>query len=103
MSFNGTEGEFIEMEEASGLTKAWRDGDNGPIKGGFLGKEKLEKLLAQPGAMGIRIYFGQDPTSGEKNVVLAAADAAGNDMTDLLLDRALPNPPFSGISNGLNS
>jgi hypothetical protein len=53
--------------------------------------------------MGIRIYFGQDPTSGEKNVVLAAADAAGNDMTDLLLDRALPNPPFSGISNGLNS
>ncbi|MFT6983702.1 MAG: hypothetical protein ACJAUD_002481, partial [Crocinitomicaceae bacterium] len=80
----------------------WRDGDNGPIKGGFLGKEKLEKLLAQPGAMGIRIYFGQDPTSGEKTVALVAAGEDENDMTDLILDKALPCPYTCGGVNGLN-
>jgi hypothetical protein len=103
MSFNGTEGEFIEMGEASGLTKAWRDGDNGPIKGGFLGKDKLNELLAQPGAMGIRIYFGQDPASGEKTLALVAAGENENDMTELILDHIKPCPSKCGDSNPLNS
>ncbi|MFT6443493.1 MAG: hypothetical protein ACJASQ_004075 [Crocinitomicaceae bacterium] len=103
MSFNGTEGEFIPMSEASELTKAWRDGDNGPIKGGFLGKDKLNKLLAQPGAMGIRIYFGQDPTNGEKTVALVAAGEDENDMLDLILDTIVPCPSICGGKNGMNS
>ena len=41
MSFDGKEGEFIEMDEASAMTLAYQNGDNGPIKGGFLGKDKF--------------------------------------------------------------
>ena len=103
MSFDGKEGEFIEMDEASAMTLAYQNGDNGPIKGGFLGKDKLNELLAQPGAMGIRIYFGQDPASGEKTVALVAADENENDMTELILDRSRPCPIFCSSPNRLNN
>ena len=103
MSFNGTEGEFIEMSEASGMTSDWQNGGNGPVKGGFLGVDKINELLAQPGAVGIRIYFGLDSASGEKTVALVAADAAENDITNLILDRWKPCPPKCGNPNGLNN
>ena len=102
MAFDGTEGEFIPMSEATEMTSTYQGGPNGDVKGGFLGKDKINELLQQPGAMGIRIYFGVDE-NGDKTVVLAAADADENDMTSLLLDRWKPCPPRCGTSNGLNN
>ncbi|NRA10907.1 MAG: hypothetical protein HRT57_03005 [Crocinitomicaceae bacterium] len=102
MAFNGTEGEFIDMEEAADMTSGWRNGDNGDKKGGFLGREKLEQLLAQTDAQGIRIYFGVDPADGKKTLVLVAADSEENDITDLILDRSAGCPRNCGVGNDLN-
>lgn len=104
MAFNGNEGEFISIDKGGQLTAAWRGGGNGDIKGGFLGKDKIQELLDQSGAMGIRIYFGQD-TRGDKTVVLVAADADENDIlaNNLVLDQIVPCPNRCGAPNELNS
>ena len=102
MAFDGTEGEFIPMSEATAMTSAYQTGGNGDVKGGFLGKDKINQLLEQSGAMGIRIYFAEDE-NGHKTVALAAADADENDITALVLDKWKPCPPRCGNSNGLNN
>ena len=101
MAFDGREGEWINMETASVMTKDWREGGNGAIKGGFFGREKLEALLAQSGAEGIRIYYGVNDQD-QNSLVLVAADAEENDMTDKILDTMRPCPIFCGSGNGLN-
>ena len=102
MAFNGNEGEWINIEEGAGLTRAWRDGGNGPIKGGFLGKDKLQELLDEPGSEGIRMYFGVNE-DGEKTLVCVAADADENDLLEKILDRTILCPTICGDSNSLNS
>jgi hypothetical protein len=102
MSFNGTEGEFIETGEAADMTAGWRNGDNGDKKGGFFGREKLEQLLAQSDAQGVRIYFGVDPVDGKKTLVLVAANSDEDDITDLILDRGPGCPKNCGSGNSLN-
>jgi hypothetical protein len=115
MSFNGTEGEFITLEEGADLTAAWRNGGHGPMKGYFYGKEKLQELIDGE-SEGIRIYFGQtvkgDPTlvlvgvdANENDIIGATVNvgmgsAAGGSASGKILDRGvLPG----GNSNGLNS
>lgn len=104
MAFNGTEGEFISIEEGAAMTKAWRDGGNGEIKGVFFGKEKLDALLNQAGAEGIRMYFAEN-NKGQKTLVLVGADANENDILvdELILDFGAPCPPKSSNANPLNS
>lgn len=105
MGFNGKEGEYITLTEAETLTAAWRNGSNGDIKGGFFGKDKLQYLLDESGSAGIRMYFGET-TSGEKTLVLVAADADKNDIITAegakILDRMVLCPPDCGTGNGLN-
>ncbi len=64
------------------------------IKGGFLARNAFEKLLAQPGVIGIRIYYAQ-LDDGTPTFVLVGVDANGKDMNSgLLLERIWPCPPF---------
>ncbi len=103
MAFNGTEGEFISIDEAGQMTAAWRNGGNGDIKGVFFGKEKLEALLNQDGAVGIRMYFAEN-TKEEVALVLVGVEADQNDIvTGQILDRGTYCPDVCGASNPLNS
>jgi hypothetical protein len=105
MSFDGTEGKFINVETAGAMTKKYREGahsGNGHTIAHFLGKEKLRQLLDQNGSMGLRIYYAKD-TNGEPQIVVVAADQDENDMLDLVLDMSLLCPNRCSKPNALNS
>jgi hypothetical protein len=64
------------------------------INGGFFARGAFEKILAQPGAVGIRYYYAQND-DGTPTVVLVGVDAKGQDMqTGAIMDRMIPCPPY---------
>lgn len=106
MSFNGNEGTVISKEEGGALTKAYRDANAGEanlILAHFLGINKINQILTQPGCMGIRTYYGIDST-GKKSIVMVGVDANENDLVNgIVLDKATNCPPYCGSDNILNS
>jgi hypothetical protein len=104
MSFNGSEGAFITLEEGAAMTANYRNTiQPGEVIGVFMGKEKIEKILEQPSCVGIRFYFAINE-KGEKTLVLVGTDANKNDIVDgLIADNAIPCPSGCGESNLLNS
>jgi hypothetical protein len=104
MSFNGNEGEFVTLNDASRWTANYRNTiQPGDVIAEFLGKEKILELLSQEGCVGIRIYYGINDY-GKKNVSLVGADANQNDIEDgLLIDKGEFCPPFCSKRNALNS
>jgi hypothetical protein len=75
--FKGTEG--ASMPEA--LIKKWiqKHQDHHIVKGHFFGRDIINKILGQPGCMGIRIYHAINDNA-EKTLVLIGADDRGKDM-----------------------
>jgi hypothetical protein len=64
------------------------------IKGGFFGRNAFDKILAQPGVVGIRYYYAQTD-DGQPTLVLVGVDGKGQDVvTGLIMERALPCPPW---------
>ena len=58
MSFNGNEGEFVTLSDASRWTANYRNTiQPGDVIAEFQGKEKLLELLNQEGCVGIRFYY----------------------------------------------
>lgn len=101
MSFNGKEGGIISLQDGAAMTARYRTNFPTQIKARFFGKEILEKILNQSGAMGIRMYFAQN-ANNEMELVICAADANENDMLDMVGDMALSCPSRCGIQNNLN-
>ncbi len=99
MAFTGKENHDITLEEGKKYisnfnTKMAAANKTEFKKGGFFGKDAIEKLLAQDGAVGLRYYYGEDE-DGNENLVLVAADADQNDMTQgLMIEKSRPCPPF---------
>jgi len=102
MSFNGTEGSPITLAQGKTLTANYRRACPNTTKGVFIGMDHINDLLAQTGAKGIRVYFGNDSVTGN-TVVMVAADGSENDILDLIIDCGKPSPPNSGSANDLNS
>lgn len=102
MSFNGTEGGQITLQQGADLTAQYRAENPNEIKGHFFGREILTQLLQQNGCKGIRMYYGVDKT-GKKELVLVGADANEDDILDLVADLSLPCPGVCGNANVLNS
>lgn len=102
MSFDGTEGTFISLSDGAELTGKFRDTYPSQRKAIFFGKDKLQTLIDQTDAMGIRIYFGMD-TDGKMELVLVAADGNENDILERILDCGLSCPTHCSSSNDLNS
>ncbi len=103
MSFNGTEGGPITLAQGKALTACYRRACPNTTKGVFIGKDHINDLLAQTGAKGIRVYFGNDSVTGSNTIVMVAADANENDILDLIIDTGKQSPPYSGNANDLNS
>lgn len=102
MSFNGTEGAPIGIDEAAQLTANWRNTNPGQAIAHFIGRDNVEALLNQEGAMGIRIYYGISD-DGEMKPIFVAASSDENDMLDLAIDFTLPCPNRCSSANPLNS
>lgn len=79
MAFNGKEGNPITLDQAKRWTKRYRDDNKGAVKAHFYGCEQLQKLLKEPGCMGIRIYYAIDDR-GKKRLVLVGANAKQNNL-----------------------
>ncbi|MEZ4803914.1 MAG: hypothetical protein R2852_00095 [Bacteroidia bacterium] len=104
MSFTGSEDHSITLPEAAALTKNYRDANPpGVTIGHFFGMDAINSILAQPGCVGIRIYYAQD-TLGDKKLVLTGVDAAENDMyTGELAEFSVKCPTSCSSANPLNS
>jgi hypothetical protein len=101
MAFNGSEGEFITLNEGADLTGEFRSSNPTQPLAYFFGREKLEELLAQDNCMGIRIYFGEK--NNTLQLVLVSANDNQDDLLDKILDRGGPFPPRTSSTNALNS
>ena len=102
MAFNGTEGGEITLAAGAALTAEYRRLNPDERKGHFFGKDILNEILEQEGCMGIRMYYGVD-VNGDKELVIVGANAAENDMTELVGDLSAPCPNACGKANDLNS
>ncbi len=104
MPFTGSENHDITLAEAAALTLNYRNANPpGTTIAHFFGMDAINSILAQPGCVGIRIYYGQE-LNGEKKIVLCGVDAAENDMYNGdLAQHALTCPAICGIANPLNS
>jgi len=101
--FTGNENQDISLTAASALTKAYREAYPGQLLGHVFVKKILQDILAQTDCVGIRVYYGLD-VNGQKELVLAGVNAAGDDICNGVLgDRSFKSPPYSGATNSLNS
>jgi len=102
--FTGGENHNISLDEASTMTKLYRQ--SLPVasrKGGFFGRDAIESVLAQADCVGIRYYHGIN-SKGEPVIILVGTDANEDDLVNgLLLEFAIPCPNQCGASNSLNS
>lgn len=105
-TFNGTEGGPIPLSTA----KKWTVNYRATIKPGeteahFFGAEFVQRVLNE--GVGIRVYYAVDD-SGKKQLLLVGVDGEGNnilpkeeasaasggDEDPIIVDQALPCPPF---------
>jgi|GEM_PF-1906401 len=85
-SFNGTEGDPISLTDAKQWAANYRDKNPGSTQAHFFGSAIIKQILAEPGCVGIRMYYTID-NKGQKQIVLVGADADGNNL--------LPSPSSS--------
>jgi hypothetical protein len=65
----------------------------------YFGKDKVDKILAQPGCVGVRMYYGKN-TNGKSGIILTGVDAKRNDILPVTI--AGPTtlcPPYCGGGN----
>ncbi|HMH20687.1 MAG TPA: hypothetical protein VK563_02870 [Puia sp.] len=72
-------GEEISHEMAADFIKSYANAYPDEVKHFGMGKIILEKMLAQPGCVGMRFYNGINE-KGEKTLVYVGIDEAGNDI-----------------------
>jgi len=101
--FTGNENHLITLDQAVKYVQNFRSFPSVPtIKGGYIGRNAFDKVLAQPGCVGIRFYYAQKD-DGSPALVLVGVDGAGNDLTQgPLVDEILPCPPFCPGPSPLN-
>lgn len=92
--FTGNEDHEIPAEKAKGYIRRWREGrGKGEVQGGFFGRAVLDRMLAQPGCVGLRIYHAKHE-KGNATFVLVGTNADGQDLWQgTVAEEMLPCPP----------
>lgn len=102
MAFTGDEGEMIDP----GLAQEWIENYKksiGPneVRAHFFGFRKINELMSQGKAIGVRIYYAQDDKGVDKLVLVAVnaeeanlAKVDGSSTFGLTLDASKPCPPY---------
>jgi hypothetical protein len=102
MSFDGTEGEEISLNDASAWTENYRNANSGSIKGHYFGRQHIESILEQTDCVGIRIYHGIDD-QGNPCLIMVGVDADEKDLYNgYIAERSLPCPPYCGSGSPLS-
>jgi hypothetical protein len=85
--YDGSEGDPLDKS----IAKAWvtnfksasaKTGSAEEIRSHYFGRDIIETLLNESGAVGIRIYYALD-SNGEKKLLLVGVDASGEDLLPL--------------------
>ena len=103
MNFQTNTGEVITLQEASEMTKrfresTWNTGTIALAAGGDL----VSQILSQTGCKGVRFYFALD-ADNQIQLVLVGVDENGDDMYEgVLVDRLSICPPKCSAKNALN-
>jgi hypothetical protein len=72
-----------------------------PDRGGHLPRSVIDQILAQPGCMGLRFYFGTK-SDGSMTLVFVGIDMQERDMSDgAIVDDYFPCPPFCDATSQL--
>lgn len=83
----------ISRAKAREYIQGWRAGRKGGVHGGYMDRDVLDKMLAQPGCAGVRYYHARHP-QGYDTIVLVGVDADGRDQwTGTIAEELLPCPP----------
>jgi hypothetical protein len=72
-------GKEISHEKANDFVKAYEKACPDEASGYYLGRNIIDKILAQPGCVGIRFYYGLND-EGQKTLVYKGVDVNGNDI-----------------------
>ncbi len=75
-------GEEISHEMADNFTNAFKQAHANENPGYHLGRNIIEKILAQPGCVGLRFYYGFNE-EGQKTLVYTGMDASGHPLVKL--------------------
>ena len=73
--FTGAEDHAIALEEAALLTHNYQAANEAGIKSHFFGRQAIEKILEQDGAVGVRVYYGLDD-EGMQHLVMVGAQVS---------------------------
>jgi hypothetical protein len=100
--FPGAEKHEINLEEAKKHIQRHKKSPIHPKHhGGSFDRAAIDKILAQPGCIALRIYHGKNE-DGSPSLVLVGIDEAGKDMTSgSLMERMQPCPPFCDSNSEL--
>jgi hypothetical protein len=77
--FTPSVGEHIGAEVGAKMVKSYYDANPGQAYGHLIGREIIEKMLAQPGCAGLSIHPAYD-NSNVRTLVFAAVDADGQQI-----------------------
>ncbi|MCK6560921.1 hypothetical protein L6R21_17130 [bacterium] len=93
----------ISLQEASELTARYQENlQPGQPKGGFFGKQAVQRLLDHPECVGLRFFFGAHK-DGKRAVVGMCVDKFGAEMFHgPAMELSIGCPPYCGIPNLLN-
>jgi hypothetical protein len=72
-------GAEISRETANEFVKAYEEAYPNENRGYHLGRNIIDKILAQPGCVGMRFYYGLNE-EGRKTLVYVGIDAEGKDI-----------------------
>ena len=94
----------ISLDAAAELTRRFRESARpDAIKAGAFHADQVRALLAQPGCVALRAYYGKN-ADGSDALVLVGLDANDQELTGgTLLDVIFPCPPFCTDDSPLNS
>jgi len=102
--FSGKEDHAITLEDARAMLQRWTSGRTslpGDPSAEFFGREALQRILAQPGCVGLRIYHGRNPKN-QHALVLVGTDAAGRDLVaGGIAESGLPCPIWCDDTSAL--
>ena len=95
VSFAGHKSQSISFKEAQGLINtSKRITASNAVVAQYFGKDIVDKILAQPGCVGVRMYYGKH-ANGKSGVLIIGVDKYGKDMVSGIL--AMPTmccPPY---------
>jgi hypothetical protein len=95
VNFAGYKNQSISFQEVKELIKTYeRIAASDAVIAQYFGKDIVDKILAQPGCVGVRMYYGKH-TNGKPDVIIVGVDIKGNDMlSGVLALPTLPCPPI---------